>query len=106
MDDLELVVSDGELDEQREVTLVEEALEVAQRSLHLVRRRRYEHGVLERAATDPDRARSQLARAAMLPAYSTIRGDVHENARAAGVLGVESEIPTEGPRRAPCDDGR
>ena len=56
MDDLELVVSDGELDQEREFGLVEEAFEVGERVVHLVGRRRDEDGVVERAAAEPDRA--------------------------------------------------
>lgn len=44
MDDLKLLVGDGELDEQWKVGLVKESLEVTQGGLHFFRRWRNEDG--------------------------------------------------------------
>ena len=77
MDDLELVVGDSELDQERQVGLVEEAFEVGERVVHLVGRRRDEDGVVERAAAEPDRASPQLAGAAVLAPRSVEEAFVH-----------------------------
>lgn len=77
MDRLELVVGDGELHEQREVGLVEELLQIAQRALHLAGGWRHEDGIVQGAASDPHRALAQLPRQAVLAPHAVEQTFLH-----------------------------
>ena len=76
-DRFELVVHQGDLDEQRHGLLMDEPLEVPKRVGHEIGRRWHEHGVVQRGAADPYRALSQLAGLPMTAPHSLQQALVH-----------------------------
>src|SRR5699024_5158293 len=66
VDHLELIVRNGELYEEGKFCLVEESLEIRERSLHLLRRGWHEDRIVEVRSSDPHRARPQLPRETVL----------------------------------------
>lgn len=77
VDDLELVVGDGELDQERQVVLMQKSLEISHGGLHLVWWGWNEDGIVQRAPAQPHVARPQLAGPAVLTAHTIEEPLVH-----------------------------
>ncbi len=63
---LELIMSDGELDEERHVVVMQEPLEVVERIAHRIGRGRHEYRIHEVCAADPYWAGAELSGPAVL----------------------------------------